>query len=178
MSILSHIKGAVKGFASGGFYGAIAGGVMGQNNGVKSTMRPPTNPNIQSVGQFSANPMVRYAASPGVLQPIPVRNSLQPGPGGSSFAWSSAGPMQTLGFTNTSGMAASGQPMWAHRRLYTKKGTPRRTRADGMPYSVPRMNPMNPRAARRAVRRIKGARKLLQRIERTLPRAHTRRRAA
>lgn len=32
-----------------------------------------------------------------------------------------------------------------------------------------RMNPLNPKAARRAIRRIKGARKMLQHIERQLP---------
>jgi hypothetical protein len=36
-----------------------------------------------------------------------------------------------------------------------------------------RMNPMNVRAARRAIRRVKGARRILQRIERALPRART-----
>lgn len=37
-----------------------------------------------------------------------------------------------------------------------------------------RMNVMNPRAARRAIRRIKGARKMLQSIERQLPKQRTR----
>jgi hypothetical protein len=36
-----------------------------------------------------------------------------------------------------------------------------------------RVNPLNYRAAMRAVRRIKGARKALQRIERTLPKRHS-----
>lgn len=40
-----------------------------------------------------------------------------------------------------------------------------------------RMNPMNPRAARRAIRRIKMARKMLQEIERQLPKQRTRARA-
>lgn len=38
-----------------------------------------------------------------------------------------------------------------------------------------RMNPMNPRAARRAIRRIKGAMKMLRRIERQLPKQRVRR---
>jgi len=37
-----------------------------------------------------------------------------------------------------------------------------------------RMNPLNGRAASRAIRRIKGARKMLQKIERSLPRAKAR----
>ena len=38
-----------------------------------------------------------------------------------------------------------------------------------------RMNPLNGRAATRAIRRIKGARKMLQKIERQLPKSKTRR---
>jgi len=38
-----------------------------------------------------------------------------------------------------------------------------------------RMNPLNGRAAMRAIRRIKGARKMLQKIERQLPRSKARR---
>lgn len=38
-----------------------------------------------------------------------------------------------------------------------------------------RMNPLNPRAARRAIRRIKGAMKMLKQIERQLPKQRTRR---
>jgi len=38
-----------------------------------------------------------------------------------------------------------------------------------------RMNPLNPRAARRAIRRIKGAMKVLKSIERQLPKQRTRR---
>lgn len=37
-----------------------------------------------------------------------------------------------------------------------------------------RMNPMNPRAARRAIRRIKAARKMLMQIERQLPKQRAR----
>lgn len=38
-----------------------------------------------------------------------------------------------------------------------------------------RMNPLNPRAARRAIRRIKGAMKMLRQIERQLPKQRVRR---
>lgn len=40
-----------------------------------------------------------------------------------------------------------------------------------------RMNPLNPRAARRAIRRIKAARKMLTSIERSLPTRTVRRRS-
>jgi hypothetical protein len=94
------------------------------------------------------------------------------------FNWSPMGPVNQLGFTATAGGAPTAQSGYSWRRLYNKNGTPRRTKRNGQPYAIPHMNPMNPRAARRAVVRIRGARKLLQRIERSLPRQTTRRRAA
>ena len=51
-----------------------------------------------------------------------------------------------------------------------KDGTPRRIRRDGKCYKRPSMNPLNPSAARRAIRRIDGARRMLRSIERQLPR--------
>jgi hypothetical protein len=53
-----------------------------------------------------------------------------------------------------------------------------RRRADGTCYFPRRMNPLNPRAARRAIRRIKAVRRITRDIERSLPKAATRRRAA
>jgi hypothetical protein len=62
-----------------------------------------------------------------------------------------------------------GQTGYTTSRAMTKDGRMRRIRKDGRPWSPPHMNPMNPRAARRAITRIKGARKLLHRIEASLP---------
>lgn len=53
-----------------------------------------------------------------------------------------------------------------------------RRRADGSLYYPRRMNPLNPRAARRAIRRIKAVRRITRDIERSLPKVTTRRRAA
>lgn len=53
-----------------------------------------------------------------------------------------------------------------------------RHRADGTCYFPRRMNPLNPRAARRAIRRIKAVRRITRDIERSLPKVSTRRRAA
>lgn len=53
-----------------------------------------------------------------------------------------------------------------------------RYRADGSCYFPRRMNPLNPRAARRAIRRIKAVRRITRDIERSLPKAASRRRAA
>ena len=51
-----------------------------------------------------------------------------------------------------------------------------RRRADGSLYYPRRMNPLNPRAARRAIRRIKAVRRITRDIERSLPKVTTRRR--
>lgn len=57
--------------------------------------------------------------------------------------------------------------------VYTKAGQPRRYRlkkGGGCTWHKrPTMNVMNPRAASHAIARLKGARKLLQRIERSMP---------
>lgn len=55
----------------------------------------------------------------------------------------------------------------------TKDGRPRRIRKDGKCYKRPTMNPLNPRAARRSIARIKGARRILQAIEREMPHRKT-----
>lgn len=179
MSIKSHLKGAVRGFITGGVTGALSGAVMGNV--------PGSNPNMSkrgrsiagalsgsilpTTGTFSGSQFVRYAANP-ATSPVPS----------AGFNWNPQGPMSSLGFTamppSTAVGGASGAPGWAYRRLYTKRGTPRRIRRDGQPYAVPRMNPMNPRAARRAIRRVRGARRLLQRIERSLPKQTVHRRRA
>jgi hypothetical protein len=170
LSILSHIKGAISGFAKGGISGAISGAIGGQNNAppASKVARLASSPNaFGTVNQYSANGLVRYASTSGALVPMP--SQAYPTMPGSGFSGGGATGSFAPG-TST--------PMWAYRRLYTKKGTPRRIRRDGLPYAIPRMNAMNVRSARRAIRRIRGARKLLQRIERSLPKQTHRRRAA
>jgi len=49
------------------------------------------------------------------------------------------------------------------------RGRPVRIRKDGKPYKRRTMNPLNGKAAARAIRRITGARHMLQSIERQLP---------
>jgi hypothetical protein len=195
--ITNVLKGTVRGFASGGVGGALMGGVGSvfsgnrnpaktKNTGIdprrnvtkgKFQMSPTASPvpmtTLPDSGTFSAAPSIRQAPTPstavipvstntGVLRPqvIPADTFMGFAPGGSTFGGAGAQAVMPMG-----SMAAM------YRRYYNKNGTPRRIKANGQPYAVPRMNPMNPRAARRAIRRIRGARKLLQRIERSLPRA-------
>jgi hypothetical protein len=49
------------------------------------------------------------------------------------------------------------------------RGRPVRIRKDGKPYKRPSMNVLNGKAANRAIRRITGARHMLQAIERQMP---------
>lgn len=175
MSIFSHISAAVSGFAKGGIGGAVGGLIGGKNTPRTAAMRPKAQQVAvapSNVSTFSASPYVRLAsASTGLVQ-LPNQGGAVSIPGAgfmTSPPVSGGGGFGGSGATGSYGTA----PMWAYRRLYTKRGTPRRTRHDGQPYAVPRMNPMNVRAARRAIRRIRGARKLLQRIERSLPKART-----
>jgi len=170
MSLFSHLRGAITGFAKGGISGGIAGAIAGSNNGRPATAKPKAvsqaiTTALPTTNTFSGSGLVRLASSaplPTLPRTIPtLAPSVPMGGGGATGSWTPAAQM----------------PTWAYHRLYTKKGTPRRTRADGMPYAAPRMNPMNVRAARRAIRRIRGARKLLQRIERSLPKQTVRRRA-
>lgn len=204
-SIGSIFKGVATGIATGGPLGALTGGasavvkaITGQPKNPLKTKNVGVNPRVnQRKGTIQLTPMsspvpISSAPTVGQYSPAPsVRTS--PMPGVSVISAPGATPQLPIQYADTfmgfQGAGASGGFMPAvpgsmasmYRRYYNKNGTPRRTRKDGMPYAVPRMNPMNPRAARRAIRRIRGARKLLQRIERSLPRARAaapRRRAA
>ena len=192
MSIFSKLKKVAKGavgFATGGIGGALAAysapgnpaktrnaGFDPTRNVTRGTVQlgpdltpipvsglPTAIATLPSSSQFSASNFTRLAST--VNQQGLISGGAMPvlapggfGGSGSSMSW---GPGQS--------------PIALYRRFYNKNGTLRRIRKNGMPYAIPRMNPMNPRAARRAIRRIRGARKLLQRIERSLPKAHTRR---
>ena len=130
----------------------------------------PWNPSIpMSSGAMSASGLVRgamYGGSP------PNATLAQFLGGGASGSYAQ---LPTTPYGGITSMAPGYSPMAMYHRFYTKKGTLRRVTRNGVPYKPPHMNPMNPRAARRAIRRIRGARKLLQRIERSLPKARTHR---
>lgn len=157
MSIFSSIGSALKGAASGFLgsggnpLGAIAGGI----GGLSRARSPRVGRQQQSL---ALAPMPGSGRLANVNQSIPQ----YPVPGGY------AGGGATGSWTMLSGAQPTGTG-YSYRRLYNKNGTPRRVKKNGEPYAIPHMNPMNPRAARRAVVRIRGARKLLQRIERSLP---------
>lgn len=201
-SIASHITGAIKGFSSGGVLGGIAGAISGgpknpaktKNVGVhpmvnatkgkiqlsasaSPTLAGPNQiaayggtsaiPGLSSqTGTFSASGLVRQSAFGG-SPPSSIVPALYGGAGSTGTFMPTPGGSMTL--------APGYSPMAMYHRFYTKKGTLRRVTRTGVPYKAPHMNPMNPRAARRAIRRIRGARKLLQRIERSLPKARTHR---
>lgn len=193
MSIFSKLKKVAKGalgFATGGIGGALAAysapgnpaktrnaGIDPTRNTTRGTVQlgPDLTPipvsglpgsvyAAPAASTFSASGFTRLAST--VNQQGLIQGSAMPvlNPGSGSFG----------GAGNSMSWAPGASPMALYRRFYNKNGTLRRIKKNGEPYAIPRMNPMNPRAARRAIRRIRGARKLLMRIERSLPRARAR----
>lgn len=72
-------------------------------------------------------------------------------------------------------------PIGAASQALTRAGAalqPTSSAQMGMPRKRRRMNPLNARAARRAIRRIKAVRRITRDIERSLPKQAARRRAA
>lgn len=88
--------------------------------------------------------------------------------GGMSLA---VGGGQGLRLAGSSALSLGGGGGGGGGSCMTKDGRPRRIRRDGKCWKRPSMNPLNPSAARRAIRRIDGARRMLRSIERQLPKA-------
>jgi hypothetical protein len=160
MSILSDIghglTGAIKGFATGGVGGAIGGALGGFVKG--STTKPP--------------------ASAGGVQPFPYSNTYSASKLVASGASSAvgAGVVPSAKQIILHPITTAGQAL-VRTGQYIQGGVQVPGINPSVTYTVGRkrrrMNPMNVRAARRAIRRIRGARKILQRIERSLPKART-----
>ena len=163
MSLLGGLKDIAKGalgFASGGPMGALA--AIQKNKGPKAQFAQQSvqlansfMPTVGStVGQYSASPSARLAALPGMTMLAPST-----GGGGATGSWTPSGRLR---YSHNVVDATTGRVY----RVSNKTGKIIRPR---------RMNPLNGHAARRAIRRIKGARKMLQAIERSLPKARTHR---
>lgn len=188
--------GAVAGYSQGNPAKTKNAGRVPQLNTTKGKVQ--LNPNLSpvsvssfapspsvpaSTGGFSASGLVRQSAFGNASNMsaygsvLPVRYADFSGGGASgSFFDSKAPPMYinpTYDFTSSGKPVMPGGAAAQWLTYYTKKGTPRQTTKSGRPRKRPHMNPMNPRAAHRAIRRIRGARKLLQRIERSLPKARS-----
>jgi len=144
-SIVKGISGAVAGFATGGPIGAVLGGV--------GAFVPP--PAAAPGAGFGGAPVqafatqVRGARLP-ALPRFPGTPPALPGI-----------PIPIPGFGGDTGGAC---PAGFHLDKRTRSRCVRNRR----------MNPLNGRAAMRAIRRVKGARKMLQKIERQLPKSKTR----
>jgi len=131
-SIFSVVGRAIKGFATGGPLGAVAGAL---NRPAVATARP-----VLTLAPGGAQPVLRTPGVTGAMQRLL--------PGGAT------------GYQVGGGGGGS---------CMKKDGTPRRVRQDGKCWKRPSMNVGNARAARRAITRIKGVRKMLQAIEREMP---------
>lgn len=99
------------------------------------------------------------ALAPSAPQAVPGGGLRISGPSISTPIGSFAGPVLSLGGGGGGGGGS----------CVTKDGRPRRVRRDGKCWKRPAMNVLNPSAARRAIRRIDGARRMLRSIERQLP---------
>jgi hypothetical protein len=169
-SIGGALKGAIGGFSSGGFLGAGMGAVQGaqaakpnkaRGRGQGYQLAAMRGQAVPATAPFLTRSLVGLPSTNTYSASAPVASG--------GFTWSPSGPMSTLGFSAT-------KATWGSRRQpaggFDANGWP--LKANGHPYKKYRsMNPLNGRAARRAIRRIKGARKMLMQIERQLPKART-----
>jgi len=161
MSLLGSIGGALKG-AVGGFFssggnplGALAGALpQGGDKAQKRRLQATSGAimPVNNVSSYSASPSSRLAGLPG------VQLATTTGGGGATGSWVPSGKMR---YSHNVVDATTG-------RVY------RVSNKTGKIIKPRQMNPLNGRAARRAIRRIRGARKMLQAIERSLPKARTR----
>lgn len=146
MSLFSKVfkaaRGALVGFATGGPLGAVAGGLSGYAAG-KTNLTKSRIAALPTTETFSASDIVRAGSGAVSMLPAVVRTGIG--------AVARRVPAIAAG-------AAIGSVVYDMYGRVVGGGRKRR-----------RMNPMNARAARRAIRRIKGARKMLQQIERQLP---------
>lgn len=142
--------------------GKILGGVIKATpiGGIVSTAVDIGRGLLSRPAAQSAQPggaMIPQVAPPG---PLAAPRMLQAPGGGGGVAVARVSPLGTVGVCPT-------------EIVYTKAGQPRRYRlkkGGGCTWhKKPTMNVMNPRAAGRAISRIKGARNLLKRIESGLP---------
>jgi len=176
VSIFSHIKGAISGFARGGFSGAISGAIAGQNNApnpkkaAKLAARARVAPKAPTAAVMPGGSYVSQAVT-GIASVLPsasqVVNTVKST--GMSIAstllGSGARTLPTLAKIGTVATRAApvvGTAVLAGQMLYDAFGNPVRRRRR-------RMNPLNQRAARCAIRRVRAVRKMLQSSERQLP---------
>lgn len=175
MSLLGGVgnffKKAVKGIAKvalpavGNALGGPVGGMIGGS----------LASGIGSDGMRSGKKMAR-AQIGGMANFLPTGFVEDPrmGGGGATGYWD----MAPIGATPGTGLQSGTGAMCGPKVLRSGKVRYPRFRADGTCYFPRRMNPLNPRAARRAIRRIKAVRRITRDIERSLPKVSTRRRAA
>lgn len=154
------VKGAVGGFLGGGVPGAIAGAIGGSiSNGNQTGIGTYNGVDLMSLRNYG-------------LPALPTADTFS----ASRIVASVAGTV-ARNIPRVIGQVARRAPAVAAgaaigTMLYDAAGN-----IIGRRKRRRRINPMNMRAARRAIRRIKGARKMLQQIERQLPKQRTTTRA-
>jgi hypothetical protein len=163
------VVGALGGFVAGGPVGAVVGGVGGLLGGNGSY----NTPGLGSTAGLPAGAMNFSGANNSMLSVIDPRVS------GSVGDWLVPDFVQAPTDMNGAGVMASARGAGRVPCIYQlRDGTMKHGHYGRGGKCVPnrRMNPLNPRAARRSIRRIKAVRRISQNIERALPKARTTRR--
>jgi hypothetical protein len=180
-SIWNGIKGAATGFMAGGPVGAILGGTQGlagqKNAGtnVAATLQRFTGGrSVTQAGPGLAAPVAVNVATAGIFgfgDPTKPKPPLMPGADGRDTDGGIPGPgewMDSMGVRHKSAYANGGCPSGYHVNksgYYTRQG-----------YVAPgtqcvknrKRNPLNPRAASRALSRLTSTRKAMRGIERLM----------
>lgn len=160
MSIFSKIARGIRGVATGFATGGPLGGLLGGLTSLAPQPRAAAAPSFVPVAAQGFATQVR-----GVRLPTIPRFPGKP-PGGPGLPIPFPGPGAVNGVGQDLGVGGGGAcPAGFHLDKRTRSFCVRNRR----------MNPLNGRAAMRAIRRIKGARKMLQKIERQLPKSKARR---
>jgi hypothetical protein len=165
-SVSNVFKGAVGGFASGGIGGLVSGALAGSAKQNIATGQGKGRQLMQTqyTSQYSASPSARLS---------PITRQL----GGGQIQMQMPGVSYSPGGSAAAGTyTPSGKMRYSHNVIDPVTGRVYRVSDKTNKIIKPRhMNPMNGRAAARAIRRVKAARKMLMAIERSLPKARTHR---
>lgn len=150
----------VNGRGDPGIFSSITRAIGGIARAAGSIIPGPLGAAAQAAGRVLA-PQARPGASL-----APLNMSAMQGPGG---------VIPTPGFQGAvQRFLPGGASGYTTAACVTKDGRPRRMRRDGKCWKRPAMNPGNMKAAGRAVRRITAARKMLRRLEASMPKVAAR----
>lgn len=159
--VLGGVVGAAKGLATGGIGGAIAGGLTG--SGIVKIPKLPTTTNPVLMG--ISGPLGRSTGMPGTG--VSIGGGLQIGGGGVSLGGGLqiGNPGAPATMVNSNGVVCRGH---MNKSTYYSAARGGVVPAGSVCVTNRRMNPLNPRAASRAMRRLSGLAKAMRSTERMI----------